>query len=160
MRLFDLDLSRPEVFLPLAIGIVSALTAFTVSSWLILRRKKAGPPRPPEEKQHDPFAEGSVSERRVSARRRGNAVEIDVRIGEEDVCADGWVVNRSTGGLCFRLGRAFEVGAVLRVRARHAPQITPWTDVEVCSCRKQGDEWEIGCRFVRTPPWSILLLFG
>jgi hypothetical protein len=33
--------------------------------------------------------------------------------------------------------------------------------VEVRNCRKiNSDEYELGCRFLRTPPWSVLLLFG
>ena len=42
----------------------------------------------------------------------------------------------------------------------HAPPMTPWTEVEVRSCRQKKDGYEVGCQFVKTPPWSILLLFG
>jgi hypothetical protein len=32
--------------------------------------------------------------------------------------------------------------------------------LEVKNCRLVGSEYELGCQFVRTPPWSVLLLFG
>jgi hypothetical protein len=49
---------------------------------------------------------------------------------------------------------------VLEVRAVNAPAVTPWTEVEVRSCRRTQDGWEAGYKFVRTPPWAILLMFG
>ncbi len=30
----------------------------------------------------------------------------------------------------------------------------------VRSCRKNGEFYEIGCEFEKTPPWNVLLLFG
>ena len=48
----------------------------------------------------------------------------------------------------------------LAVIPLNAPSITPWVDIEVRTCRKVGDNFELGCQFVKTPNWSILLMFG
>ena len=32
--------------------------------------------------------------------------------------------------------------------------------VIVRSCRKNGDHYDAGCEFEKTPPWNVLLLFG
>jgi hypothetical protein len=72
----------------------------------------------------------------------------------------GWVVDRSVGGLGLRTEVPLPVGAVFNVRPRSATAIVPWTEVEVKSCRQHAAAWEVGLQFVRTPPWSVLLLFG
>jgi hypothetical protein len=53
-----------------------------------------------------------------------------------------------------------EVGKHLNVRPINAPPITPWVEVIVKSCREANRGYEVGCQFVRTPPWAILLMFG
>ena len=35
-----------------------------------------------------------------------------------------------------------------------------WSQMEVRTCRQEGTAWELGCQFVRTPSWNVLLLFG
>jgi hypothetical protein len=45
-------------------------------------------------------------------------------------------------------------------RTTDAPDSNPWVQVELRICTACDKGWEIGCRFVRTPAWSILLLFG
>src|SRR5205807_67771 len=72
----------------------------------------------------------------------------------------GWVLDRSVGGLCLDLSAAFPEGTRLSLFPTQAPGMTPWTEVEVRSCRQKKDGYEVGCQFVKTPPWSILLLFG
>jgi hypothetical protein len=36
----------------------------------------------------------------------------------------------------------------------------PWIPIEIRSCRADGNEWEVGCRFLKPPPWNDLMLFG
>jgi hypothetical protein len=55
---------------------------------------------------------------------------------------------------------AIKPGTVLSVRPTSAEDIVPWVDLEVCVCRPADECFELGCRFVKTPPYSILLLFG
>jgi hypothetical protein len=149
------------------IGLAAAGLAFAVGFAVLGRRGSrlpaalaedahaAAPPSP------DPFVQGSRSERRAALRREGTMVAIHVTDAEgEGKPVPGWVTDRSVGGLCLRLEEAVPVDSLLNVRPRDATAMVPWTQVEVKSCRQEGDVWEVGCRFVRTPPWSILVLFG
>jgi hypothetical protein len=56
-----------------------------------------------------------------------------------------------------------EVGAVLSIRPVHAENMVPWVDVEVRSCKVSLEipgSFEVGCQYVKSPPYSIQLLFG
>ncbi len=108
----------------------------------------------------DPFQEGSYGERRFSVRRTGKSVKVavaDVKL--EDISA-AWVADRSTGGLGLYMDAALEPGTMLYVRPWDGLESVPWVQVTVRSCQKEDDCWKVGCQFVKTPPWSILLLFG
>ena len=52
------------------------------------------------------------------------------------------------------------MGGILSVRPRTAGTTVPWVQVEVRSLRQDAGFWEVGCEFVQTPPWNVLLLFG
>jgi hypothetical protein len=153
------------------IGVAAAFLFFLIGWLLVGRRKRVQPIKPqyrtvpanptPNPAEEDLFIRGSAMERRSSIRRRGNAVAI--LISDAEAAADptsGWVVDRSLGGLCLSVEKEIESGMVLSVRTTNAPPEIPWVRVEVRSCRQVGHEYEIGCQFVRTPPWSVLLLFG
>ena len=109
----------------------------------------------------DPFETGSLGERRRGLRRKGGAVGVnivsDVNPGQ---MVPGLVLDRSTGGLGLLVEKEVESGTILKVKALNAPQTTPWVEVEVKTCKPDGHEWQLGCSFLKTPPWSILLLFG
>ena len=49
---------------------------------------------------------------------------------------------------------------IVSVRTTDADPSTPWILVEVKRCSGRDGRWELGCQFVRTPPYSQLLLFG
>jgi hypothetical protein len=51
-------------------------------------------------------------------------------------------------------------GTTLQVKAVNAPDTIGFVTVIVRSCRKNGDHFEVGCEFEKTPPWNVLLLFG
>ncbi|MBY0528193.1 MAG: PilZ domain-containing protein [Gemmataceae bacterium] len=109
----------------------------------------------------DPFVHGATRERRSALRRGGNPVPIlisDAEVRNEP--SRGWVVDRSTGGLCLSVPGPVPEGSILSVRTTNAPNSIPWVQIEVKNCRAVGKEYELGCRFVRTPPWSVMLLFG
>jgi hypothetical protein len=151
------------------IGLAAAGLAFAVG-FAVFRRPpsrlphtlpagahEAAPPTPAD----DPFVHGSRAERRSAYRREGTMVAIQVTDAEgQGPPVAGWVTDRSVGGLCLRLDEAPPPGTYLNVRPREATALVPWTQVEVKSRRQDGNAWEVGCRFVRTPPWSVLLLFG
>jgi hypothetical protein len=108
----------------------------------------------------DVFLHGSASDRRAAPRRKGNSVEVVLTAGEEKPPVHGWVIDRSVGGLCLMVEHPFEEGMTPNVRPRNCPDITPWTPIEVRSCRAQGSDWEVSCRFLKSPPYNVLLLFG
>jgi hypothetical protein len=148
------------------IGLVAAGLTFAVGFAVAGRRRARQPvsrsarPAAPTAPA-DPFVQGSQSERRAAVRREGTMVPIvlaDADGGGEPV--PGWVVDRSVGGLCLRLNTSVLPGTRVSVRPRDASTMMPWTQVEVKSCRQQDGAWEVGCQFVRTPPWSVLLMFG
>jgi hypothetical protein len=164
---FAIDPSALGAWAAPAIGLVATGLAFAVGVAVLSRRpgraprRRAGTDGADPSAEPDPFVQGSSSERRVAARRVGNLVPISVTDGEgQTPPVEGWVADRSVGGLCLRLDAPVGVGSVLKVRPRKSSAVVPWTQVEVKSCRQEGDGWEIGCQFVRTPPWSVLLLFG
>lgn len=102
----------------------------------------------------------AAPDRRSAPRRRGNRVEVHITDDSKQELLLGWVVDRSVGGLCLIVEKPLTEGATLNVRPRTAPKTAPWTAIEIRSCRPDGAEWEVGCRFVKTPQWNDLLLFG
>ena len=105
--------------------------------------------------------EESFANRRASVRRDGVPVQVVItsptlRSGQND----GYVLDRSTGGLRVAVKAAIAAGTVLQVRAGNAPDTVPWVTILVRSCRDSGPHFELGCEFERTPPWNVLLLFG
>jgi hypothetical protein len=72
----------------------------------------------------------------------------------------GWVVDRSTGGLKLCFEGPLAGGTVLNVRLWNAGGVAPWVQVVVRYCYQENDHWKVGCQFVKTPPWSVLLMFG
>lgn len=147
------------------IGVGSASLALLVGAVLVGRRRhhhQSLPSQAKPQSNRDPFVHGSATEKRISLRRRGNSVKVELA-GVDGVVEpeDAWVVDRSMGGLCLRAEhRLFELGTILNVRPANTPRGVPWSQVEVKSCRAQGRGWELGCQFLKTPPWSLLLLFG
>lgn len=154
-----LDVMRPEVLTPLAIGLGCTLIALLLGGMLFRQRPQpATLSSSPGETDLPEHTEES-SERRVAVRRGGRPVE--VQLARDGVpYTYGMVVDRSVGGLCLNVSRLIEVGAVLSVKPSDATPMVPWTEIEVRSCRQEGEGWQIGCRFVRTPPWSVLMHFG
>jgi hypothetical protein len=146
------------------IGLVAAGLTFAVGFAVAGRRARrpaTAKPVPAPAAPADPFVQGSQWERRAAVRREGTMVPIVVTDGDgQGEPAPGWVVDRSVGGLCLRLEASVLPGTRISVRPRDASTMVPWTQVEVKSCRPQDGDWEVGCQFVRTPPWSVLLMFG
>jgi len=144
----------------LAAGLAAALLTlwtgrFVLAQWRRRVRPTADAP------EYDPFEQGSVSERRAASRRKGNPVE--VLITDADAALEpvrGWVINRSIGGLCLLMSEELAPGTLLSVKPRQGPFGTPWVQAEVRCCNKDRSGYQVGCEFLRTPPWAVLLLFG
>jgi hypothetical protein len=161
------------LLIALGIGAVAAALVFVIGRFFMVGRQVGAEieedsynlnPRPEldeQEEQGDVFTHGSTMDRRQALRRGGNPVA--VLLTDEDAEAEpirAYVLDRSTGGLCLAVPEAIDAGTILSVRATNAPPTTPWVQLEVRNCRAVGNEFELGCKFVKTPPWSILLLFG
>jgi hypothetical protein len=103
----------------------------------------------------------TTPERRSTPRRKGNPVP--VAIADSDGEADpiqGWVVDRSAGGLRLLVDDSVPAGTVLNVRPIKAAPSFPWVQVKVKSCYPERKSWNLGCQFVRKMSWEELQQFG
>jgi hypothetical protein len=160
--LLQFDFRLTDYWLPLAIGLaVGALCIVWGRRLLPGRQKEPGLRKPKAKSFFDVFAQGSPSNLRKAARRGGNLVEVlYARPEGRGNPLKGWVMDRSVSGLCLWLGEDFPEGTILSVLPVSASSVTPWTDVEVCNCRPGQEGFEIGCKFVKSPPSLILMQFG
>jgi hypothetical protein len=101
-------------------------------------------------------------DRRAGPRRGGNAITIDVADPADPDAPPftAWVLDRSPGGLCLEFDRAVKAGTVVNVRPQKAPQPVPWVAIQVRSCAQEGTVYKLGCQFVQTPTWNVMMLFG
>lgn len=118
------------------------------------------PPSPPPRPAEPPPAAASKEKRR-NPRRVGRSVEVFVAdpTSLAEPCK-GVVLDRSVGGLGLLVGDEYAPGSKLHVLPASASKLTPWVEVEVKSCRKSGDDWEIGVQFIQPPPYATMVLFG
>ena len=103
-------------------------------------------------------------DQRVASRRLGNTVQ--VYVAPPDCKKDpniGSILDRSMGGMRIALFYEVEAGTVIAIRPVHADEMVPWVDIEVRSCKASTEipgQFEVGCKYVKSPPYSIQLLFG
>src|SRR5262249_19355688 len=125
--------------------LAAAKLAAAGSSANPLSDEKASDWAPPEQ---------SYADRRGAVRRDGQPVRIVIfspLFG--DGMNDGFVLDRSTGGLRIAMSAPVVVGSTMEVKAANAPDTVGFVTVVVRSCRKNGDHFEVGCEFEKTPPW-------
>jgi hypothetical protein len=160
--LLGLDLFRWQTWTVPIVGLGSTGLALIMGGALLRwRRRRMPPPSKKTLPPADPFVHGSVTEKRSSLRRTGNPIK--VLISNPNAPAEqmeGWVMDRSVGGLCLSVDWEAAEDDILNVRTANASNHVPWVQVQVKRCQKLGEGWELGCEFVRTPSWSVLLLFG
>jgi hypothetical protein len=105
--------------------------------------------------------EQSYADRRGAVRREGSPVRVMLSSSNlRNGVNDGYVVDRSTGGLRIVMQAAVPPGSTLQVKAFNAPDTVGFVTLIVRSCRKHPDHFELGTEFEKTPPWNVLLLFG
>ena len=105
--------------------------------------------------------EQSYADRRGSPRREGQPVRVLLASATfRNGAGDGYVIDRSTGGLKLVTQVAVPPSTTVQVRAVDAPDTVGYVTVIVRSCRKNTDYYVLGCEFDKTPPWNVLLLFG
>jgi PilZ domain len=158
----SLDLQHWQTWAAPLVGLASA-GLMLVAARIVFRRRQGVPPiikQGPATVQ-DPFELGSNTERRSSVRRIGKTIKVLISDATAQATPfQGWVCDRSMGGLCLAVPRQVETNMILSVRTVDADPGTPWVQVEVKRCSPRDGRWELGCQFVRTPPYSQLLLFG
>ena len=150
----------------MVVGALRVEAVAGVRAWLVewfhgvmhCRAEEVEPGSRPDETP-DPNAD-SGEERRASARRTGRAVRVFLTdAGANTKLVDGWVLDRSLGGICLSLYEAVQVGEVLRLMPENAPAGTPWVEVEVRSVRLDGGRHELHCQFLQNLPYAVLVLF-
>ena len=102
-----------------------------------------------------------ADERRRTMRRGGLPTPIQIA-DPKDVRkpTEGFVLDRSSGGLRVAVQKPLPTGGRVQVRPQHAPDNTPWVTVIIRNCREVGDYFEVGCQFEGELPWNLLLQFG
>ena len=151
---------NPNFLLPLAVGVAAGAGVLSAVQYFLRHRRPPEPP-PASLDNTDPFVDGSASEQRIAFRRKGNAIDVVMNhpaVGGRHI--EGVVIDRSVGGLCLLVDRALPVETNMTIRPLNASQIVPWTEVTVKSCRESDVGYEVGCQFVKIPPWPVLMLFG
>ena len=103
----------------------------------------------------------SYADRRGAVRREGQPVRVVLAANTfRNGACDGYVIDRSTGGLKVVAQEAVAPGTTVQIRAVDAPDTVGFVTLLVRSCRPSDDHYELGCEFEKTPPWNVLLLFG
>lgn len=108
------------------------------------------------------FLKGVTQDRRASPRRKGNIVEVEVKVtpqGDEPLLR-GLVIDRSQGGLRLLLDVALDEGFVVKVRPTAVGSAAMWAEVTIRSCKREGTQYKMGCQFHQMPSWNQLLQFG
>jgi hypothetical protein len=101
---------------------------------------------------------GSQTERRQQLRRPD--APLAIVLSETDAAGkplEGWVLNRSSGGLCLSLTQSFPVGTTLHLHLASQDSM-PWVPVEVKYCSPFSSRWKIGCQFVHPDSKDVLVL--
>ncbi|MBA4062668.1 MAG: hypothetical protein C0501_02970 [Isosphaera sp.] len=156
---------------PAVIGGAVAFVVLVALLVVVNRRRRLDPAKltgagSPAAVDHEKAAhwappEQSYADRRGAVRRDGQPVRVllaspNLRGGADE----GYVLDRSTGGLRVATAAAVAPGTALQARAANAPDTVGYVTLLVRSCRRNGDHFELGCEFEKTPPWNVLLLFG
>jgi hypothetical protein len=152
----------PPSLTVVAAGLLPALLVLFAAARFLGRRKTQLPPPPKVSDQPDPPPRSEFDEeRRAVPRRRGVRVAVRITFPETwSPPSGGWVIDRSSRGLCLAVARPVERDTLLSLRPEQSEADAPGVKARVRYCRKAGRHYYLGCQFVDTPPWSVLLRFG
>jgi hypothetical protein len=151
-------------------GIGFAVMAAIIVAGIVLTRKRrsggatisASRPAEAAPPALDPFIQGSATEKRQTPRRGKNPVRILVTdAARKGKPREGWVMDRSHGGLRLRLppGKKIREGTILRVCALESSPLA-WVEVLATYCVDENSGRTVGCQFVSEPPSEVLWTFG
>lgn len=113
-----------------------------------------------EEEVEDEGEEGEGGERRTSSRRKGNPIQLRITRLDNGELLEGWVVDRSTGGVRILLDQTIPIKTALSVRPVKAATNFPWIKAEVRSCKPERGGYSLGCMFLQKLTWGELQAFG
>jgi PilZ domain len=157
-----LDLSHWETWAAPVAGVGCAgLLLLLARMWRAQKQTATMPPAKESVPHQEVLESNRNGERRANIRRGGKTVT--VLISDAEAKAEpftGRVRDRSIGGLRIESTRPVDINTILSVRTADDSGNTSWVQVEVKRCHPREGKWELGCQFVRTPPYSQLLLFG
>jgi hypothetical protein len=150
---------------PIVVGFAITCLVFGLLAWHLSRLRKGGPQRP-ERSSSSP--DRFVGGQRLGSRCGKNSVRIFIRKGEEEKLGQGWIVDRSSGGLGLLLLDAENAwstgplaqGDVLEVKPTNIPMECPWARVEVRHIDQRGDYWLAGGRLLDELPAEAVAIFG
>ncbi|MBI3823128.1 MAG: hypothetical protein HY289_10680 [Planctomycetes bacterium] len=162
MNQFEQILQLPYVYLWLPM-LAFALVAGAVY-WMWRPAPAVLEPAAPTPATEAPPLAKKSKDLRGTSRRQGNTVEVHVAAPEKKKApAIGSVLDRSMGGMRLALFHEVDIGSVVSIRPVHVNEMVPWVDVEIRSCKASTEipgQFEVGCQYVKSPPYSIQLLFG
>lgn len=105
-------------------------------------------------------ASGSPEKRRAPRRGSNLAVVRITRPGSWSKSAEGWVVNKSLGGMCLCSPRKFDTDAILEITPKRQSGSDSTLEVRVVQVRTEGTRYMLHCQFTKHPPAHVLRLFG
>ncbi len=148
----------------LTVPAAGVVVAFAVlgAGFFFVNKRKGKTSRAESEFIADPFTQGGASERRQSPRRGGQSIKVSIQLANDThTVFEGYVMDRSMGGLRLLVDRTLSQGQMLNVRSTDAPETVTSVQVQVRRISQLPDKsYELGCQFTRTPPWAVLLTFG
>jgi hypothetical protein len=120
----------------------------------------AAPLAPPERLAEPPSAD-PLGEKRSAVRQNGSLLPVLITSSDSAPKPfEGWVLDRSAGGLRLAVMRVISTGTLLSVRPPRAGSTFPWIKVEVRSSTQDNGMTNLGCRFVYQPALEHRRQFG
>jgi hypothetical protein len=100
-------------------------------------------------------------EKRANPRRKTNMQPVLLTNGDPKAPPfEGWVVDRSAGGMRLVVKRPVAPGALLSVRTARPSMTSSWLKLEVRNSKADNGTTHLGCRFVLKPSLEELQQFG
>lgn len=109
-------------------------------------------PMPVKEEQVDPMSLpvdlDEAQDLRSSPRRRNTPMLVLIATTDPNApVTEGWLLDRSLGGLGIIVEQSMDEGTLLRIRPADALPSFRWVRVQVRNCVAVGKRWKVGCRF-------------
>lgn len=102
---------------------------------------------------------GGAEKRRSPRRGSGLAVVHISRTGAWGKPTEGWVINKSLGGMCLCSPRRFDEGTLLKVAPKRRSSEKAEVELHVLHVRQEGARYILHCQFVSHVPAHVLQRF-